>query len=144
MQPTNSQELQAQIMLWVLKEERSSELTSLVQAWHDHTLALLPPCLAYLVLECGQAVSYRVALGWLDDSCARFGVHHPSGQLAGLDATAALEVAQGMLGFRRRRDRVDPSWGRNHHHLTNRTNRVAGRVLQLVKAQIRDAVLTNT
>lgn len=136
------QEAQAQAMLWVLREERKSEkeitITTLNNYWVKHKLDVLPPGLAYLMLECGQVVGYRVADRWLYNAINGCGLDPFCLVRGRLSPQDVLIVSKRILELRRRRERVSPSWQREYQKCTNRVNRVQSRVLQLVHEQIRD------
>lgn len=133
------QEVQAQAMLWVLREEKRSDLdiTTLNNYWIEHRLDELPPGLAYLMLECGQVVGYRIADGWLYNAVSCSGLDPFCLVRGRLSPQDVLVVSKRVLELRRRRERVSPSWQREYQKFTNRVNRVQGRVLQLVHEQIR-------
>lgn len=125
----------------MLQEERRGDVQELDKAWRDHRLAQLPPALGYLLLECGTCVGYRAAFGWyhraiFDDGHSVAALADPSF----FTPRRTLEVARAILAARRRRERVLPTWRRDYQVLTNRVNRVQGRVLRLVREQIRDSL----
>lgn len=128
-------------MRWVMQEEKESERASVValdSRWNALALGELPPCLAYLLLECGTVAGDRVALGWFDGAVGSCGAASDGVVLAGLSSEEALKLALTILAFRRRRERSLPSWRTCYQQFTNRTNRVQNRVLCLVREQVRD------
>lgn len=125
----------------MLREERKGDVRELDQAWRDNRLDELPPALGYLLLECGTCASYRAALGWYRGAVSSLG--------AGVEAVPdpafftprrTLEVAQAVLAARRRRERTSLAWRRDYQQLTNRVNRVQGRVLRLIREQVRESL----
>lgn len=128
-------------MLWVLQEERRGDVQELDKAWRDNGLALLPPALGYLILECGASAGYRAAVGWYHRAIFGDGTSMEDSTSPGFfTPRRTLEVAQAVLAARRRRERVLPTWKRDYQAFTNRTNRVQGRVLKLVREQVRDTL----
>jgi hypothetical protein len=120
-----------QSIKWVMLEERESEPGELAARWWQLSLDTFPPGLDYLVLECSYVASPRIACGWLDLSAASLGVSLD--RLGDMEAEEVKALGQEVLALRRRRDRALPGWKARYQVATNRSNRVAQRMMKLIE-----------